>query len=149
LDSSTSTPDVVSSPTLLFRVGERLFGCDIRDAQEIIPLRPMTRLPGAPPFVRGLINMRGTVVTVLDLGARIDPERGVSNDGSILLVRYRERLVGMVVEEVADVRVLDIEEPAATMGAGANGIVKGVATLDDASVVILDLETLIKQVLLS
>src|SRR5205823_4344058 len=109
LDSITSIPDTASSPTLLFRVGANLYGCDITDAQEIIPLRPMTRLPGAPPFVRGLINMRGTIVTVLDLGARLDPSLGPTRDGSILLVRHRERLVGLVVEEVADVRVLDVD----------------------------------------
>ena len=67
----------MSSPTLLFRVGGRLYGCDISDAQEIIPLRPMTRLPGAPAFVRGLINMRGTIVTVLDLRARLDPSAAI------------------------------------------------------------------------
>src|SRR3954470_15410914 len=115
LDSTTSTPDLVASPTLLFRAGggATLYGCDIRDTQEIIPLRKLTRLPGAPPYVRGLMNVRGTIVTVLDLGARLDPSRGQTQDGSILLVRQRERLVGLIVEEVADVRVLDVEEGAA------------------------------------
>jgi purine-binding chemotaxis protein CheW len=137
------------SPTLLFRVGANLYGCDITEAQEIIPLRPMTRLPGAPAFVRGLINMRGTIVTVLDLGVRLDPTRAPAQEGSILLVRHRDRLVGLVVEEVADVRALEWEtgDRAASVGGGA--IVKGVATVDGAAVVVLDLDALIKQVLLA
>jgi purine-binding chemotaxis protein CheW len=156
LDSTTSTPDAVSSPTLLFRVGGRLYGCDIRDSQEIIPLRPMTRLPGAPPFVRGLINMRGTIVTVLDLGVRLDPTSGPTRDGSILLVRHGahgERIAGLVVEEVADVRVLDVEAADPSQAGGAGAIVKGVAAIDTdggdgEAVVVLDLDVLIKQVLL-
>src|ERR1700748_1944339 len=93
LDSTTSIPDAVASPTLLFRVGANLYGCDIAEAREIIPLRPATRLPGAPAFVRGLINIRGMIVTVLDLGQRLDPKRGPTKTGSILLVRYHDRVV--------------------------------------------------------
>jgi purine-binding chemotaxis protein CheW len=146
LDSTTSTPDLVAASALLFRVGANLYGCDIADAQEIIPLRPMTRLPGAPPYVRGLMNMRGTIVTVLDLGVRLDPSRAPITEGSILLVRRRERLVGVIVEEVADVRALDVEpREDSTNG----GIVRGVAMADDAAVVLLDLEAIFKQVLLS
>jgi purine-binding chemotaxis protein CheW len=145
----------VSAPTLLFRVGGRLYGCDITEAQEIIPLRPTTRLPGAPPFVRGLINMRGTIVTVLDLGARLDAANGPTRDGSILLVRHGEhgdRLVGLVVEEVADVRVLDIDASDPTAAGAPPSIVKGMAAIENEAggeaVVVLDLPVLIKQVLL-
>jgi purine-binding chemotaxis protein CheW len=143
----------VSSPTLLFRVGANLYGCDIAEAREIIPLRATTRLPGAPPFVRGLINIRGTIVTVLDLGARLDPKHGPTKQGAILLVRYHDRVVGLIVDQVADVRPLSTFLEGADAGMKATGstagIVKGIATADDSTVVILDLDALIKQVLLS
>jgi purine-binding chemotaxis protein CheW len=134
-------------------VGANLYGCDIAEAREIIPLRPATRLPGAPPFVRGLINIRGTIVTVLDLGARLEPRRGPTKTGSILLVRHHDRVVGLLVDQVADVRVLSTFVEGADAGvkgmSGTTGIVKGIATADDSTVVILDLDALIKQVLLS
>jgi purine-binding chemotaxis protein CheW len=133
------------TPTLLFRVGASTYGCDISLTQEIIPLRPATRLPGAPAFVRGLINIRGSIITVLDLGVRLDPTRAPMADGSIMLVRRGERLVGVVVDEVLDVRVLDVE---CGEGAGA-AITRGVATADGEAVIVLDLEALIGQVLLS
>ena len=146
MDSTTSTPDAIASHTLLFRVGAVLYGCDISEPQEIIPLREPTRLPGAPAFVRGLINVRGTIVTVLDLGLRLDPSRDPTTNGSILLVRHRDRWVGVVVDEVVDVRSLAIEEP---HDAGSGMITRGVATMDDGAVVVLDLGALITQVLLS
>jgi purine-binding chemotaxis protein CheW len=143
---------MLAAPTLLFRAGGNVYGCDITEAREIIPLRPMTRLPGAPAYVRGLINMRGSIVTVLDLGQRLDPPRGATREGSILLVRHRERLVGLIVDEVADVRVLEVESDDGDAAAGAgstSGIVRGIASSDGTPVVLLDLDALIKQVLLT
>jgi purine-binding chemotaxis protein CheW len=137
----------VTYPTLLFRVGSDLYGCHINDAQEIIPLRPMTRIPGAPAFVRGLINLRGTIVTVLDLGVRLDPSRQPLVEGSILLIRHHDRLVGVAVEEVSDVRTLEIDVDEARGSRGS--VVRGVATVGDAAVIVLDLDALITQVLLS
>jgi purine-binding chemotaxis protein CheW len=126
-----------------------VYGCDIGDAQEILPLRPASRLPGAPPYVRGLINVRGTIVTLLDVGARLEPGRTPIESGSILLIRYRERLVGLAVEEVVDVRELEIDTSAAGASAGTGTITRGVATADGVTIVVLEVEALIRQVLLS
>ena len=148
--STASIPEPVelsTSPTLLFRVGASLYGCDIRDTQEIIPLRSMTRLPGAPSYVRGLINVRGVIVTVLDLATRLnDGASRTVDDGSILLVRHRDRLVGAMVDAVADVRVVDVDPDGAP---AQGGVVRGVAMVDGAAVLVLDLDALIQQVLLS
>ena len=139
---------MTATPTLLFRVGAGLFGCDTTNVQEIIPPRPSTRLPGAPRFVRGLINIRGTIVTVLDLGVRFEANEEPASNGSILLVRHRDRVVGLSVDEVADVRMLDVERDESA-GSSTGGIVRGMASVDDTPVVVLDLDTLIQQVLLT
>jgi len=147
LDSTASIPDVGLTPTLLVRAGgdgASLYGCDIRDAHEVIPLRPMTRLPGAPACVRGLINLRGTIVTVLDLGVRLDATRPVTADGSILLVRIGEHVAGLVVGEVVDVRSIAVDE---TTPSANEGITRGIATVDGAAVIVLDLDALLTQVL--
>ena len=150
LTSIASIPELTATPTLLFRVGASVFGCDTTNVQEIIPPRAATRLPGAPRYVRGLINIRGTIVTVLDLAVRLGAAEEPSTGGSILLVRYRDRVVGLSVDEVADVRPLDVErDDAAAAPAGSAGIVRGVASVDDVPVVVLDLDALIQQVLLT
>ena len=150
MDSTAQTPDVSTIPTLLFRVGQDLYGSKVTNAQEAIPLRKATRVPGAPAFVRGLINVRGTIVTVIDLGTRLDETRPLADDGSILLVRQNggDRIVGVVVDEVLDVRSLAIDEGATPAGA-RGGTTRGLAMIDDTTVVILDLEALISKVLLS
>jgi len=102
--SSTFEPNVITGArlaearrTLLFRVGSAVYGCDIDDIREIVPHREATRLPGAPSYVQGLINLRGTIVTVLDLGVRLGATRDRVGEGSIMLVAMpgNARLVGV------------------------------------------------------
>lgn len=147
MGSTASTPDTTATSALLFRVGATVYGADGAEVAELIPLGEVTRLPGAPAFVRGLINVRGTIVTILDLGVRLDPSAAPATEGSILLVRHRDRLVGIVVDEVADVRALEIDGSGASHASG--DLVRGVAMVDGAAVVVLDLAALIRQVLLS
>jgi purine-binding chemotaxis protein CheW len=123
-----------------------VYGVDSTQIQEIIPFRRVTRLPGAPPFVRGLINVRGTIVTVIDLGVRLDASSPPVGDGSVLLARYHDRTVGLAVEEVLDVRGVVVE---ALPEQSTQGVVLGLSTVDASAVVILDLDAMMHPVLLS
>lgn len=132
--------------TLLFRVGDRVYGCDITDVREIVSFRPATRLPGAPPFVLGLINLRGILTTVLDLGAWLEPGRAQAQEGSIVLVDDGRRQVGLAVEEMLDVQGI-VPEPLGDLSSGRGGVLKGVGRMDETVVILLDVSTLVEQVL--
>jgi purine-binding chemotaxis protein CheW len=164
--SSTSDPTIartaVGRRTLLFRVGTTVYGCDIEDIREIVPFRRATRLPGAPSYIQGLINLRGTIVTVVDLAARLEAGRPPVTDGSIMLVGIggSARMVGIAVQEVMDVRLMGGEgkehaDDGAPRGHGGgdggsnDGIVRGLGRVDDTAVILLDIHQLLKQVLLS
>jgi purine-binding chemotaxis protein CheW len=145
-------PNSVARRTLLFRVGSAVYGCDIDDIREIVPLRQATRLPGAPIFVSGLINLRGTIVTVLDLGRLLDATRErVAENGSIMLVAMpgNARLVGVAVEEVMDVRVVGASNDDVISDSAGNDAVRGLAHVDGGTVILLDIHSLVRQVLLS
>ncbi len=146
--SGTMPEARAAARTLLFRVAERVFGCDIDAVREIIPYRRATRLPGAPTYVQGLINLRGTIVTMLDLGARLDAERAPVRDGSIILATHGTRVVGIAVDEVMDVQMIIEEAIAAGEGEAARGLVRGLGHLDDGVVVLVDIHALVSQVLL-
>jgi purine-binding chemotaxis protein CheW len=147
----TLAPATGARRTLLFRVGATVYGCDIDDIREIVPFRPATRLPGAPAYVQGLINLRGTIVTVLDLGARLDAMRPPIGDGSIMLVALPggTRVVGVAVQEVMDVRVVGTERDDVVAGSAGTEVVRGLAQVDGATVILLDVHSLVRQVLLS
>ena len=150
LASTETTASVTKIRVLLFGLAEQAYGCDIRTVREIIPLRPATRLPGCPDYVCGLINLRGTIVTVLDLGRRLERTSGSRADGSIILVEVGTKVVGIAVDEVMDVRTLSedsIED--ATADEKRGGWVRGMGRIDDDRVVILlDMPALATQVLL-
>jgi purine-binding chemotaxis protein CheW len=138
--------------TLLFRVGPRVYGCDIDCVREIIPWRRSTRLPGAPAHVQGLLNLRGTIVTVLDLAARLEPDTAPVDEAhegrSIVLVDHGTRVVGAAVDEVMDVQAI-AAEPVEEVSTGTRGgLVRGLGHLEGEVVVLLDIHMLITQVLL-
>lgn len=134
---------------LLFDIGEKIFACDMSAVREIIPFQHVTRLPGAPPTVCGLINLRGTIVTVLDLGARITKQPCSREGGLILLVPYRDRLVGMGVDEVRDLQSVRPDElqSAGDLSAFDSGIILGLAEVEGDLAVILDIDAIVNEVL--
>ncbi len=134
---------------LLFEIAEKIFACDMSAIREIIPFQRITRLPGVPATVCGLINLRGTIVTVLDLGARVAKKPCNRESGSILLVPYRDRLVGIGVDEVRDLQSVraDLLQEESDLSAFDSGVILGLVDVDGEMAVILDINTIVSDVL--
>jgi chemotaxis signal transduction protein len=99
--------------------------------------------------VQGLVNLRGTIVTVLDLGQRLDATRPPVREGSIILAQHGTRNVGVAVDEVMDVQAITEEPVEAGAGGDTGGaLVRGLGHLGDDVVVLIDIHTLVTQVLL-
>jgi purine-binding chemotaxis protein CheW len=149
--ASTATPTDAPTGTalrlLLFAVAGRVYGCDIASVREIVPIRHATRLPGAPSYVRGLINLRGAIVTVIDLAARLAGSAALP-EGSVVLAEYGTKQVGLAVDEVRDVQMLSPDRfEAATGDVARGGIVRGLGHLDDGVVLVLDVPSVVRQVM--
>ncbi|HEX6749672.1 MAG TPA: chemotaxis protein CheW [Longimicrobium sp.] len=107
---SAALEDEAAEPErmVLFVVGEHRFAVPIGRIREIIPARPYTPLPGSGGHVCGLINLRGRIVTVVDLGARLGlPPASRIPEHSIVIVEHHAKLVGLAVEEVARIVAVD------------------------------------------
>jgi chemotaxis signal transduction protein len=94
-----------------------------------------------------LINLRGTIVTMLDLGTRLDPARPPVRDGSIILATHGSRVVGVAVDEVMDVQGIS-EEHVEAHGGARDALIRGLGHLESDVVVLVDIHTLVTQVLL-
>ena len=96
---------------LLFRCAGRLCACDLQAVREIVPSRTTTRLPGAPDWVSGLVNLRGTLLTVVDLPCRLGTE--ARRGRLVIVVESCGKTFGVAVDEVKDVLMLadDAFEP--------------------------------------
>jgi purine-binding chemotaxis protein CheW len=136
----------VAQRTLLFRAGQRTFGCGIDAVREIVPQRRATRLPGAPSAVQGLINLRGTIVTVIDLSLWLGGEQPAAPDGSIVLVDHGPRVAGVAVDEVLDVQMVAPENLPGAMG-DRDGAIRGMGRLGNTVVILLDVTCLVRQAL--
>jgi purine-binding chemotaxis protein CheW len=131
---------------LLFAVRETVYGCDIAAVREIVPTRPATRLPGAAPWVRGLVNLRGAIATAVDLAVRLGAGEAAP-DGSTILVELDGKQVGLAVDEVRDVQIVEPDRfEAATESMSRGGVVRGLGHLGDGVVIVLDVPALVREV---
>jgi purine-binding chemotaxis protein CheW len=96
--------------SLVFRVAGRAYACDVSAVREVVPLTRFTRLPGAPRQILGLVNVRGSIVTIVDAAAVLHPGEVARPLGMVLVVDAGTRGVGLAVERVADVRALRAAE---------------------------------------
>jgi purine-binding chemotaxis protein CheW len=141
-----TTAEPAAQRTLLFRAGDRTFGCGIDAVREIIPQRRATRLPGAPPALRGLINLRGTIVTIVDLALWLGGTRPAGADGSIVLIDHGSRVAGVAVDEVLDVQIVAPDDAAGAVG-DRDGAIRGMGRLGNTVVILLNITTLVRQAL--
>lgn len=133
-----------------FRVGQELFGVPISAVQEIVRVPQITRVPQAPDFVEGVVNLRGRIIPVVDmhkrLGGRPTAAEGGDAGSRILVVEADRRLVGVIVDAVDEVSKLAEErvEPAPPMVAGLdNQYLRGVGKLEDALLILIDIEKIL------
>src|ERR1035438_6509128 len=127
-----------------FVVDELLFGVEVEKVQEVIRYQKMTRVPLAPPVVKGLINLRGQIVTAIDLRRRLDlSERRETELPMNVVVRTSDGGVSLLVDEIGDVVELDdstFERPPETVRSKAKDMIKGVHKLKDRLMHVLDTE---------
>ena len=131
----------------MFTLDGLYFGVDVLKVQEVIRYQEMTRIPGAPAVVSGLINLRGQLVTALDLRQRLQLQ--VRPDGQLpmnVVVRTEEGATSLLVDEIGDVIELDDsthERPPETIDAITREVVRGVHKLEGRLLLVLDIERLI------
>ena len=142
-------PPVPTRRLLVFDVAGTVFACDMDCFREIVPMQRTTRLPGAPDTVCGLINLRGTIVTVIDGGVTLGKRPCAKGTGLILLIDYFERLAGVGVDDVRDIHDVPIDQITEAKGAEslAAGIITGAVEIDGKKVIVLDVRALVQEVL--
>jgi len=130
-----------------FYLGEHYYGLDVLKVQEIVRQQTLTRVPLAHPMVRGLINLRGQIVTTIDLRQRLDlPERDESREPVNVVVQTDDGAVSLLVDEIGDVMEVSeeqFERPPDTLQAAARELIQGAYKLPDRLLVILDPERIV------
>ena len=127
-----------------FYVGDILLGIDIRYVQEINRQLAVTRVPHAPPEVRGVINLRGDAAAVTDLRRGWDlPPADLTRDSRNLIVNFDGESIGLLVDRISDILTISedqIEPPPANVSGLDGRLLAGVHTMKSSIVVLLDIE---------
>ncbi len=131
---------------VVFSLLNENYGIDIYKVQEIIQYRDITYVPKAPPFVKGVINLRGRIIPVIDLKERFGlPEKEVTADTRIIVVEISSQTIGLIVDSVTEVLRIpntNIEPPPPVTTIEAD-FIEGVGKLDERLIIILDIDRIL------
>ena len=131
---------------ITFEVAGQLFGMDIMAIREIRAWTPTTRLPRVPHYVAGVVNLRGTVLPVIDLAARLGwPATEPTPRHAIIVTQLGGQTNGMIVDGVSDIVTIQqdaLQAPPATSGDAIITFLEGLAAIEDRMVMVLNLHAL-------
>lgn len=131
-----------------FYVGKALCGMDILNVQEINKLMDMTTVPQSPDYVMGILNLRGQIVTIIDLGKKLDLGNTELNEMSRnIIVNCKDEHIGLLVSRISDVVEADMdkmEPPPANIGGVQGKFFKGVFKTKERLIGILDVEKVLE-----
>jgi purine-binding chemotaxis protein CheW len=134
---------------IAFRIGDQEFCVDIRAVREIRGWAPATPLPGAPAYVRGVINLRGAVLPIVDLSGRLGLGSAVPSARHVIIVaRLGMRTVGLLVEAVSDILSIseDAIQPTPDVACDTvRSFVKGVIPMDGRMISLIALDGLLPE----
>lgn len=138
---------------LTFQLGQEVYGIPIKKAEEIIGMMEITHIPKTQGYFKGVINLRGKIIPVIDLRLRFGMEEKTYNDRTCIIVievnaTETMRLVGMAVDnvsEVVDIQHNDIEPPPEYDAKIEGDFLTGIGKLNDKVMMILDIEKILNR----
>jgi purine-binding chemotaxis protein CheW len=141
---------VATAPLQLvcFELGQEEYGVGIQFVKEIIRKPEITKLPNAPQFILGVINLRGQILPIISLHQRFHLPQPDDDETKIVVVECGGLLVGMEVDEVSEVLTLDGERISAAPPLATtinSSFIQGVGKLDDRLLIILDVERILTE----
>ena len=135
------------SQWVTFRLGEETYGVNVMQVQEVLRMTEIAPVPGAPPYVLGIINLRGNVVTVMDTRSRFGlPPHEADDATRIVIIEAEDQVVGILVDSVAEVVYLkqsDIELAPNVGNEESSRYIQGVANRDEGLLILVDLDKLL------
>ncbi|MCW8906291.1 MAG: chemotaxis protein CheW [Sedimenticola sp.] len=132
-----------------FRLEDETYGINVMLVQEVLRVSEIAPVPGAPPYVLGIINLRGNVVTVIDTRARFGlPPGDIDEASRIVVIESEKQVVGILVDSVAEVVELRGSEIDSAPNVGneeSSKFIQGVATRENDLLIVVDLNKLLSE----
>jgi len=147
--SHTSSTGMAHRELIAFRIGEQEFCVDIMSVREIRGWTPATPLPRAPGFMKGVINLRGAVLPIIDLGSRFGLTTSEPTARHVIMVAHiGGRMVGLLVDAVSDIIQLTDEAMQPTPDIASDHVksfVKGIFAIDGRMISLIELDHIVPE----
>ncbi len=148
VQESTLAAEGASSMQLVsFRLAQEEYGVEITKVREIILMGEITRVPQTPPYVRGLINLRSTVIPIVDLRLRFGlPEEAETQDTRIMVMHVAGKMIGIIVDAVSEVLRIAKEQiapPPPTVAGLGREYLTGLVKLQNRLLILLDIDKIL------
>ncbi len=135
---------------VVFKLGKEEYGVDIAKVQEIVRIQEITHIPQAPPFVEGIVNLRGQIIPIIDLKKRFNLEckEGDEKEKRVIVVNIGGQIIGIVVDNVSEIIRIpkDKVEPPPPIVAGIESeYIDGVGKLDKRLIILLNIEKILTE----
>lgn len=148
-EQSMLEEDTQEGRYLTFSLGRESYGIEIRYVTEIIGIQPITEIPELPDYVKGIINLRGKIIPVLDVRLRFRKEPKEYNDRTcVIVVDIRDMSIGLIVDSVSEVLVIpeqDIVEPPQMNKGYQNRYIKNIGKVGNDVKLLLDCDKLLTE----
>lgn len=139
--------DTLEGKYLTFPLGNEEYGLEIRNVTEIVVIQRITEVPDMPPFIRGVINLRGKVIPVMDVRARFNLEPKAFDDHTcIIVVNVNGTAVGLVVDTVSEVMTIPVKQidpPPSVKKGESSRYLQGLGKVGDSVKILLDIRKLL------
>jgi purine-binding chemotaxis protein CheW len=148
MDHAAVADPAIAAPRelLVFTLGDEQYGIDILKVQEIRGYEAVTRIAGAPPFIKGVVNLRGSIVPIVDMRIKFAlGEASYTPFTVVIILNVMQRTVGIVVDGVSDVIQLqpDAVRPSPEFGAAVDtAYIEGLSEVGERLVIVMDIERL-------
>ncbi|TCZ79982.1 chemotaxis protein CheW [Paenibacillus albiflavus] len=134
---------------IVFSLGQEEYGVEVEKVKTIERMQKLTRVPKTPVFIKGVINLRGVVIPVIDLRSRFGlPEKEYTDNSRMIIVSQGDIEVGMIVDSANDVTDIDgdlVENPPEIVGGIRAKYLDGIAKIGDRLLVLLNLEEVLNK----
>jgi purine-binding chemotaxis protein CheW len=139
--------DTLVGKFLTFPLGKEEYGLEIRHVTEIVGIQNITEVPDMPPYVKGVINLRGKVIPVMDVRRRFTlTEKSYDDHTCIIVVNISDSAVGLIVDTVSEVISIPddkIDPPPSVTKGDSSRFIKGLGKVGDTVVILLDISQLL------